>query len=66
MLWYDVHTDTIRVLQQSVKRIVIAHSFMETLPRYMSFVATTIHHRLESMKVLAELSKHATTRDVIL
>lgn len=65
-MWYDLHSATLKLMCQAIRRIEVADRFAETcLQRYMeSFVALTVFHKLESMNVLTEMAKHSTQREV--
>lgn len=64
-MWHDLHSATLDLLCQSIKHVEVADRFVElSLPRYMTFVSTTMYHKLESLNVLLELSKFPKHQEV--
>lgn len=65
-VWFDVHSATIELLRRAVRRPTMADRFQaEGLHRYMEFLRTTLHHRLEAMSVLTEMAKHSVAREAL-
>lgn len=65
-LWFDMHSGTIELMRRAVKRPAMAERFQaDGLHRFMEFMNTTLHHRLEGMGVLAQMAAHPVAREAL-
>lgn len=64
-MWHDLHSATLDLVCQTIQRSEVADRFVEhSLARYMTFVHTTMYHKLESLNVLTELAKFPQHQEV--
>lgn len=64
-MWFDLHSATLDLICETMKRSDVADVFVEkSLRRYMNFVNTSMYHKLESLKVLTELAKFSKHQEV--